>query len=144
MNTMKKTAAGAVLGGALLAAGGFGLAQAAPEAESVVSDGKLNVTVKADNQEIGVLQNVTLAKAQTLVASACANAISADALKALDTDGTAVPACTSPESGLSFAFTQNSPGNSANAPGQQNGSTSSSSTTPSTPSSPSPAPGGSR
>ena len=47
MNTMKKTAAGAVLGGALLAAGGLGLAHAAPPAQSVVSDGNVNVTVTA-------------------------------------------------------------------------------------------------
>ena len=42
MNTMKKTAGGTLLGGSLLVAGGLGLAHAAPpEAQSVVSDGKL-------------------------------------------------------------------------------------------------------
>ena len=51
MNTMKKTAAGAVLGGVLLAAGGFGLAHAAPPAESVVNDGRVNVTVTAGGQQ---------------------------------------------------------------------------------------------
>ncbi|OBK70459.1 hypothetical protein [Mycobacterium sp. 1274761.0] len=142
MNTIKKTAAGAVLGGALLAAGGFGLAQAAPQPESVVNDEKVNVTVTADNQEIGVLQNLTLDKAQTLVASACPNGvgITPEALNALDANGTPVPLCTSPE-GLSFAFVQNSPGNSENTPARQNGAMPSS---PSSPSSPSPAPDGSR
>ena len=55
MNTMKKTAAGAVLGGALLAAGGLGFAHAAPPAQSVVSDGNVNVTVTAGGQQVGVI-----------------------------------------------------------------------------------------
>jgi hypothetical protein len=60
MNTMKKTAAGAVLGGALLAAGGLGLAHAAPPAQSVVSDGNVNVTVTAGGQQVGVIRDVSL------------------------------------------------------------------------------------
>ena len=126
MNTMKKTAAGAVLGGALLAAGGFGLAHAAPEAAApVVNDGKVNVTVTSDGQEVGILQGVTLAKAQSLTASACANSgINTEALKALDTDGTPVPGtCASLDGRLSFAFAQNTPDSSG-----QSGTTSSSST----------------
>ena len=115
MNTMKKTAAGAVLGGALLAAGGFGLAHAAPEAAPVVNDGKV----------FDVLHGVTLGKAQSLTASACANSgINTEALKALDTDGTPVPGtCASLDGRLWFAFAQNTPDSSG-----QSGTTSSSST----------------
>ncbi len=133
MNTMKKTAAGAVLGGALLAAGGLGLAHAAPPAQPVLGDGKVNVTVSANNQEIGVLQNVSVASAESLVGSACANAgITPEALKALDTNGTQVPgACGGVDGGVIFTFAQNAPENSENAPGQNN-SSSSSSTTPTT------------
>jgi hypothetical protein len=125
MNTMKKTAAGAVLGGALLAAGGLGLAHAAPPApaaQSVVDDGKINVTVTADGHEIGVIQDVSLENAQSLVNSACANAgITAEAFRALDTNGTPVPgtcAQAGVDGGLTFTFAQNQPGNSELAPGQ--------------------------
>ena len=125
MNTMKKTAAGAVLGGALLAAGGFGLAHAAPPAESVVNDGKVNVTVMAGGQQVGVLQDVSLTSAQALAASACANAgVTSEALQALDVSDTPLPnACTGADAGLTFTFAQNSPGQSESAPGQDRPST---------------------
>jgi hypothetical protein len=121
MNTMKKTAAGAVIGGALLAAGGFGLAHAAPAAQSVVSDGKVNVAVTAGGQEIGVLQDVSLASAQSLATSACADAgITAEGLQALDTNGTPLPTtCAGADGGATFTFAQNTLGNSENAPGQE-------------------------
>ena len=84
MNTMKKTAAGAVLAGALLAAGGLGLAHAAPPAQSVVSDGNVNVTVTAGGQQVGVIRDVSLASAQALAASACPTAgITPEAFQAL-------------------------------------------------------------
>jgi hypothetical protein len=120
MNTMKKTAAGAVLGGALLAAGGFGLAHAAPPADSTGNDGKVNVTVTAGGQQVGVIEDVTLTGAQALAASACPNAgITAQALQALDVSGTPLPnTCESANAGLTFTFAQNGPGQSANAPGQ--------------------------
>jgi hypothetical protein len=109
MNTMKKAAAGAVLGGALLAAGGLGLAHAAPPAQSVVSDGNVNVTVTAGGQQVGVIQDVSLASAQALAASACPTAgITPEALQALDVNGTQVPGtCASLGSGLTFTFAQN-------------------------------------
>jgi hypothetical protein len=134
MNTMKKTAAGAVLGGALLAAGGLGLAHAAPPsspspAQSVVGDGKVNVTVTADGQEVGVIRDVSLTSAEALATSACANAeVTADALKALDTNGTPVPGtCAGASGGLTFTFAQNEPGNSEGAPGQNKPASSNSS-----------------
>lgn len=130
MKTVKKTAAGAVLGGALLAAGGLGLAHAAPPAQSVVGDGKVNVTVTAGGQQVGVLQDVSLASAQALAASGCPNAgITAQALQALDANGTPVPGTCAGADGLTFTFAQNGPGNSENAPGQNRISTTPSSST---------------
>lgn len=136
---MKKTAAGAVIGGAMLAAGGFGLAHAAPPAQSVVGDDKVNVTVTAGGQEIGVLQDVSLTNAKSLAASACADTgITAESLQALDTDGTPVPGtCAGVDGGPTFTFAQNSPGESENAAGQD---ATTASTTPSSPTTPSSAP----
>jgi hypothetical protein len=116
----KLASASAVLGGALLAAGGLGLAHAAPPAQSVVNDDKVNVTVTAGGQQIGVLQDVSLASAQALAASACSDAgITADAFQALDVNGTVVPGtCGGVDGGPTFTFAQNSPGQSENAPGQ--------------------------
>ena len=134
MNTMKKTAAGAVLGGALLAAGGFGLAHAAPPAQpSVLNDGKVNVTVTVNGQEIGVLRDVTLTNAESLATSACGNAgITADALKALDANGTPVPGtCAGVDGGPTFTFAQNTPGESPPASSSTTTSTTPTTTTPS-------------
>ena len=129
-NLVKLASASAVLGGALLAVGGLGLAHAAPPAESVVNDGNLNVTVTAGGQQVGVLEDVSLASAQALAAAACPDAgITADAFQALDVNGTLVPGtCAGVDGGLTFTFAQNSPGQSENAPGQSP-STPSSSTT---------------
>jgi hypothetical protein len=109
MNTMKKTAAGAVLGGAVLVAGGFGLAHAAPpETQSVVGDGKLNVTLNVDGQRLGVIQDVTLANAQSLASAVCPLDDLSPRLADLDTNVIqAVPACNSVTGGLSYTFTQN-------------------------------------
>src|SRR5690242_3207069 len=128
-NRVKLASAGALLGGALLAAGGLGLAHAAPPAESVVNDGKVNVTVTAGGQQVGVLQDVSLTNAEALIASACPNAgITTEALQALDVNGTPVPGTCGAEGGLAFTFAQNEAGNSQTAPGQ-NGTTSTPSTT---------------
>ena len=84
-NRVKLASASAVFGGALLAAGGFGLANAAPPAQSVVNDGKINVTLTADGQQVGVLQDVSLKSAEALATSACASAdITPEAFQALD------------------------------------------------------------
>ena len=58
MNKMKKTAAGVILGGSMLVAGGLSLAHAAPPESQSFGDGKLNVTVSVNGQEIGVMQDV--------------------------------------------------------------------------------------
>ena len=130
-NIVKLASASAVLGGALLAAGGLGLAHAAPPAQSVVNDGKVNVTVTANGQQIGVLQDVSLASAEALAASACPSAgITAEAIQALDVNGTPVPGtCAGAEGGLTFTFAQNGPGNSENAPGRNRTTPSSPTTT---------------
>ncbi len=109
MNTIKKTAAGAVLGGAVLVAGGFGLAHAAPpEAQSVVGDGKLNVTLNVDGQRLGVIQDVSLASAQSLASAVCPVDNLSPRLADLDTNLIpTVPACNSVTGGLSYTFTQN-------------------------------------
>ena len=130
-NIVKLASASGVLGGALLAAGGLGLAHAAPPAQSVVNDGKVNVTVTANGQQIGVLQDVSLASAEALAASACPSAgITAEAIQALDVNGTPVPGtCAGVDGGLTFTFAQNGPGNSENAPGQNRTTPSSPTTT---------------
>src|SRR3954453_5803246 len=110
-NLVKRASAGAVLGGALVVAGGFALAHAAPPGQSVVNDGKVNVTVTAGGQQVGVLQDVSLASAEALAAAACPDAeITAAAIQALDVNGTAVPGTCAGEGGLAFTFAQNSPG----------------------------------
>jgi hypothetical protein len=132
-NYVKRASISAVVGGALLAAGGFGLAHAAPP-ESVVNDGKVNVTVTAGGQQVGILQDVSLASAAALAASACPSAgITPEAIQALDVNGVAVPGtCAGVEGGPTFTFAQNGPGNSETAPGQSRTSTPTTTTTPST------------
>jgi hypothetical protein len=129
-NLVKLASASAIFGGALLAAGGLGLAHAAPPAESVVNDGKVNVTVTASGQQVGVIQDASLASAEALATSACPDAeITAEAIQALDVNGTAVPGtCAGVEGGPTFTFAQNSPGQPENAPGQSPLTTPSSST----------------
>lgn len=129
-NLVKLASASAIFGGALVAAGGLGLAHAAPPAESVVNDGKVNVTVAAGGQQVGVIQDASLASAEALAASACPDAeITAEAIQALDVNGTAVPGtCAGVEGGPTFTFAQNSPGQSENAPGEAPLTTPSSST----------------
>jgi hypothetical protein len=131
MNATKKTAAAAMIGGGLLAAGGLGLAHAAPPAQSVANDGKVNVTVTAGGQQVGVLQDVSLTSAEALVASTCPDAgITAQVLNDLDVNGTPVPGtCAGANGGVSFTFSQNGPGNSENAPGQNTPSTTTTTTT---------------
>lgn len=112
MTVLKKIAAGSVFSGALLVGVGFGLANSAPQAQNVVGDGKLDVTVTVAGQEIGIMRDVTLGQATSLTASACPKAgIDEPALSRLDTSGTALPgACNvGAVGGMSFTFSQNQP-----------------------------------
>ncbi|HYZ67305.1 MAG TPA: hypothetical protein VE666_05785 [Mycobacterium sp.] len=132
-NRVKLASASAVFGGALLAAGGFGLANAAPPAQSVVNDGQVNVTVMAKGQQVGVLQDVSLKNAEALAASACASAdIGPDAFQALDVSNTPISGTCASADGLSLTFAQNSPGQSENAPAQSPVTPSSSTVAPTT------------
>lgn len=147
MNTFTKTAAGAVLGGSLLVAGGFGLANAAPEAppqpqaQSVVGDGKLNVELSVNGQQLGIIQDVSLTNAAALATAVCPGDDLASRLGELDTNQVqTLPVCASSTAGLSYTFTQNGPGSSEIAQGQGRGNGSMGSATTTT-TVPSPAPG---
>lgn len=109
MNTLKKTAAGTILGGALLVGGGLGLAHAAPSApQAVTGDGKVDVTVTAGNQQIGIIPNVSLSNAVALAGAVCPMAgIDLPALTNLDTSGTPLAQPCNGMTGLSFSFAQN-------------------------------------
>ncbi len=121
MNTLKKTAAGTLFGGALLVGGGLGLAHAAPPAPEAqtAGDGLVNITVTANGQQIGVIQDVTLANAVTLAASTCPmSMIDLPALTNLDVNGTELTNPCTGMMGLSFAFSQNTAGVAEGVPGQ--------------------------
>lgn len=133
MSTLKKTAVGTVLGGAMLVAGGLGMgmgmAGAAPELpHAVTGDGMLDVIVSLNGQQIGVMQDVSLVTAASLAASACPTAgIDLGALTRFDDGVAELPGvCNSMVGGLSFTFSQDvgakapiaAPGQSGNAPGQ--------------------------
>ena len=127
MNTLKKTAAGTLLGGALLVGGGISLAHAAPPApQAVTGDGTVDIAVSAGGQQIGIIPNVSLASAASLAAAVCPTAgIDLPALTNLDVSGTVLPNACTGMTGLSFDITQNASvgnpnterGNSAAAPG---------------------------
>ena len=132
-STFTKTAVGTVLGGAMLVAGGLGVAHAAPPAPEAqtVADGKVSVSVTSPTGErIGILQDVSVANAFTLVNSMCPiSGITEANLTDLDANGTAMTQTCGAMGGLSFTFSQNgapegTPGDNANqgqseyAPGQ--------------------------
>lgn len=121
MNTLKKTAAGTVLGGALLVGAGFGLAHAAPPAPEAqaAGDGMVSVTVTANGQEIGVLRDITVANGAALAASACPTAgIDTSTLTNLDVSGTVPASSCTGATGLSFTFAQNVVTGATDVPGQ--------------------------
>lgn len=121
MNTLKKTAAGTLFGGALLVGGGIGLAHAAPPAPEAqtAGDGLVDVTLISNGQQIGVIQDVTLANAVSLAATVCPTSmIDLPALTNLDTNGTAPVNPCNGLMGLSFVFSQNGQSGSEGAPGQ--------------------------
>lgn len=128
-STFTKTAVGTVLGGAMLVAGGLGLANATPEVpQAVTGDGMLDVTLSLNGQEIGVMQDVSLATAASLAAATCPTAgIDLGALTRFDDGVGELPGvCTSMVGGLTFTFSQDAtvvppaaaPGQSEYAPGQ--------------------------
>ncbi|MBB3602248.1 hypothetical protein FHT40_001881 [Mycolicibacterium sp. BK556] len=119
MNMWTKTAAGAVLGGSLLVAGGFGLASAAPDAPQLpqapqpVAGGELNVGLTVNGEQLGTIQNVSLSSAQTLATSVCPSDDLSSKLPQLASNQVeSVPVCASSTTGVSYTFTQAGPGNS--------------------------------
>jgi hypothetical protein len=118
-NIMKKTAAGAAMGGALLFTGGMGLASAAPPQ---FQDGLVNVAVG----DVTVLRNVQVEAVAQVLANVCPNVNAEDInvlAEQLDADGGTqqVAECTAFTQPVNL--TQNGPGlgNAPNAPGQQRG-----------------------
>ncbi|SBS72850.1 conserved exported hypothetical protein [uncultured Mycobacterium sp.] len=125
MNTMTRMAAGAVLGGSLLVAGGFGLANAAPEAPGMpeapqpAAGELLNVGLTVNGEQVGTIQNVSLNAAQTLASSVCPSDGLSSKLPQLATNQIeTVPVCASSTAGVSYTFTTSGPGNSEIAPAQ--------------------------
>ncbi|KDE98810.1 hypothetical protein Y900_007575 [Mycolicibacterium aromaticivorans JS19b1 = JCM 16368] len=125
MNTFTKTAAGAVLGGSLLVASGFGLANAAPEAPAPqpqapqAAGDQLNVGLTVNGEQLGTIQNVSVSSAQTLATSVCpGDDLSSKLPQLASKEISTVPVCASSATGVSYTFTQAGPGNSELAPGQ--------------------------
>jgi hypothetical protein len=110
-NIMKKTAATAVMGGALLFTG-MGVAQAAPPVN--LQDGLVNVGVG----NVTIARDVNVGVAAEIIAAVCGTDVTAAVLGSVDQDGAPQTFCTLP--GGPLTVTQNagtSPGNSGNAPG---------------------------
>jgi hypothetical protein len=131
MNTMTTMAAGAVLGGSLLVAGGFGLANAAPEAPGTpeapqpTAGELLNVGLTVNGEQVGTIQNVSLNAAQTLASSVCPSDDLSSKLPQLATNEIqTVPVCASSTAGVSYTFTTSGPGSSEIAPAQSGHGTS--------------------
>jgi len=131
MNTMTKMAAGAVLGGSMLVAGGFGLANAAPEAPVApqapqpVAGEQLNVGLTVNGQQLGTIENVSVSSAQTLATSVCPSDDLSSKLPQLATNEiSTVPVCASTTTGVSYTFTQSGSTSSDIAPAQSGHGTS--------------------
>ena len=122
-NIVKNAAAGAVIGGSLLCAGGMAVAQAAPPQPS--ADGKVNVTLSSPAGQIGVIQDVSVGNAATLVSSLCADpsTITTDVLNQIGAGTLGDKTCTSAQGGLTLAVSHSGPGNSENAPGHNRATT---------------------
>lgn len=147
MNALKKTAAGTLLGGAMLIGGGLSLAHAAPPAPEAqaAGDAQVDIAVSTNGTQIGIIQNVSVANAVSLVNAVCpVSGITEATINDLDVNGTAITQTCTGMTGLSFVFTQNAldegsqngnQGKSENAPGQNRNTetTPPSATAPSTP-----------
>ncbi|GFG51971.1 hypothetical protein CQY20_18600 [Mycolicibacterium agri] len=112
---MKRVAAGTVLGGSMLFTGGMGLASAAPPQ---VQDGLVNVAVG----DVNVVRDVQVEAVAQVLATVCPDVNVEDVnvlAEQVDEDGGTqqVAECTAFTQPVNL--TQNGPGNSPNAPGQQ-------------------------
>jgi hypothetical protein len=110
-STIKRTTAGAVLGGALLFSG-MGIANAAPPVN--LQDGLVNVGVG----NVTIAKDVNVGVAAQIIAAVCGTDVTAAVLGGVDQTGNTQTFCNLP--GGPLDVTQNagtSPGNSGNAPG---------------------------
>jgi xanthosine utilization system XapX-like protein len=111
-NIMKKTAAGALMGGSLLFTG-MGVAQAAPPI--VTQDGLVNLNIG----DVTVLQDVEVAVVAQVVAQVCDIDVDAAVLGEVNSTGEPQTVCTIQDLGP-ITVRQNGPGNSEQAPGAAN------------------------
>jgi hypothetical protein len=110
-NVIKRTTAGAVLGGSLLFTS-IGIANAAPPVN--LQDGLVNVGVG----NVTIAKDVNVGVAAQVIAAVCGTDVTAAVLGEVDQTGDTQTFCTLP--GGPLDVTQNagtSPGNSGNAPG---------------------------
>jgi hypothetical protein len=112
-NTTKSLAAGAVMGGALLFTVGLGMAGAQPP---TADDGRVNLTLGS----AGTLEDVEVTSAVQIAAAVC-NGVEVPQVTTsaddVDATGTEAVVCTNTLGAVTIS--QNGPGNSENAPGQQ-------------------------
>lgn len=110
-NTIKRTTAGAVLGGSLLFSA-MGVASAAPPVN--LQDGLVNVGVG----DVTIAKDVNVGVAAQVIAAVCGTDVTAAVLGAVDQIGTPQTFCNLPGGPLTVAQNAGtSPGNSGNAPG---------------------------
>lgn len=112
-NIMKKTAATAVMGGALLFTGGMGFANAAPPQ---IQEGLVNVAIG----DVAVLNDVNANVAAQIAAALCDVAdVNAGVIGEAVQGGQSYRCAATNDLG-EVVITEAGPGNSENAPGQQN------------------------
>jgi hypothetical protein len=115
-NIIKKTAAGAVMGGALLFTGGMGLASAQP---LQLQDGLVNLAVG----DVTILEDVNVGVAATVAAAICdvADVGSINVLaEAADSGTTSDSICTVPGGDVTLLQNAGTPGNSGGAGNSEN------------------------
>jgi len=110
-NTIKRTTAGAVLGGSLLFSA-MGVASAAPPVN--LQDGLVNVGVG----NVTIAKDVNVDVAAQVIAAVCGTDVTAAVLGSVDQTGDTQTFCSLPGGPLTVSQTAGtSPGNSGNAPG---------------------------
>src|SRR5947209_3466659 len=110
--TIKRTTAGAVLGGSLFLTAGMGLASAQP---LNLQDGLVNVAVG----DVSILNDVQVGVAAQVVAALCNVPVTAAVLGSVDQTGATSQAfCSVPGGPVTVTQNQGTPGQSGQAPGQ--------------------------
>ena len=113
-NTLKKAAAGTIMGGALLVTAGAGMATAEP---LNLQDGLVNVAVG----DVAILNDVNVGVAAQVVATICNIPVTAAVLGEVDQSGTAfTPECTTPGGDVTVTQNAGTPGQSGGAGNSEN------------------------